>query len=71
MGRQLLILACEICGEKFEARARRKVVHCRKCAEKLRREGRGPVQIGRKPDANEVFIKFKLEEIDWQKLYYI
>jgi len=76
MAKQLLILTCEICGEKFEAHAGRKVVHCRKCAEKLRRKGLGPVQIRRKPVVNTVLIRSKAKEIEWERsekdlIYYL
>jgi len=67
MAKQPLILTCEICGEKFEAHARRKVVHCRECAKKLRRKGLGPVQIRRKPVAGTVSIKSEAKEIAWER----
>ena len=45
MARRFVTLTCEICSKKFAARAHRKSVHCRECAEELRRGGRGPVQV--------------------------
>ncbi|MBM3117940.1 MAG: hypothetical protein FJ006_00050 [Chloroflexi bacterium] len=76
MAKQLLILTCEICGEKFEAHARRKIVHCRKCAEKLRRKRLGSIQIRGKPVANAVLIKSEAKEIHWERsekdlIYYL
>lgn len=66
MTRQLLTLTCEICNKKFEAHVHRKVVHCRECAEKLRRKGIGPVQSKRKPTANPIFGKPHAKEIAWE-----
>jgi len=66
MVKQLLTLTCKSCGKKFEAHARRRVVHCQKCAEELRRERLGPVQIERKPAANSTFGKPQAKEIAWE-----
>jgi len=64
--RSLLTLICETCGRKFEAHARRRVVHCQECAEELRRRGLGPVQIKRRPAANRIFGKRQSKEITWE-----
>jgi len=41
-------LTCEICGRGFDAKHRRQHPHCLKCAERLRGEGLGPIQISRR-----------------------
>ncbi len=66
MAKQLLTLTCEICGKNFEAHTHRTVVHCQECAEKLRREGLGPVQIKREFVANHIFGKTIEKEIAWE-----
>ena len=66
MAKQLLTLICETCGKKFEAHARRRVVHCQECAEELRCKGLGPVQIRRKPAASPIFGKPQAKEIAWE-----
>jgi hypothetical protein len=66
MAKQLLTLICETCGKKFEAHARRRVVHCQECAEELRRQGLGPIQIRRRPAANPIFGKPQAKEIAWE-----
>ncbi len=66
MAKQLLTLICETCGKKFEAHAHRRVVYCQECAEELRRKGQGPIQIKRKPAANQIFGKPHAKEIAWE-----
>lgn len=53
MTRRRIKLVCERCGKEFEAGARRRVVHCRECAEYLRRKGQGPLQIQKKTSLNQ------------------
>ena len=67
MAKQLLTLVCESCGRKFEAHARRRVVHCQECAEELRRKGLGPVQIKRRTSANPISSKLEAKEIAWER----
>jgi DNA-directed RNA polymerase subunit RPC12/RpoP len=66
MAKQPLTLICETCGRKFEAHARRRVVHCQECAEELRHKSLGPVQIKGKPTANPIFGKPQVKEIAWE-----
>jgi hypothetical protein len=65
--RRLITLTCEICGKKFEARARRKSVHCRECAEDLRRKGLGPVQVKRKTSATPPYSNVQAKEVCWKQ----
>lgn len=45
---QGIIYTCDICGNKFESGRPRYIArNCKRCAEKLRREGKGPIQIQR------------------------
>lgn len=68
VAKQLLTLICETCGRKFEAHARRRVVHCQECAEELRRKGHGPVQIQRKVSANPPYSSdIQAKEICWEQ----
>lgn len=68
VAKRLLTLICETCGRKFEAHARRRVVHCRECAEELRRKGLGPVQvIKRRTSASPVSGKIRPKEIAWER----
>ena len=67
----MLTLECEIYGRIFEARRRRKIVHCRECAERLRKEGRGPIQQKSKGEHVPA-----IQALDWSKageyvLYYL
>ena len=67
MAKQLLTLICETCGRKFEAHARRRVMHCQECGEELRRKGLGPVQIERRTSANPISSKIQAKEIAWER----
>lgn len=67
MARQSITLTCEICGKKFEARARRKSAHCRECAEELRRTGQGPVQVKRAASVDLRHNKLPAKEIRWEQ----
>ena len=67
MGRQSITLTCEICRKKFEARARRKNVHCRECAEELRRRGQGPVQVKGTTSVNPPHNNLPAKEIRWEQ----
>lgn len=68
MAKRSIALVCEICSKKFEAHARRRVVHCRECAEDLRRRGQGPVQIQRKVSANPPYnSNIQAKEISWER----
>lgn len=50
----MLLLTCKVCGKEFEARRRRRSPHCGQCAERLRKEGRGPIQVRRRhPEPKE------------------
>lgn len=66
MARKLITLTCEICGKEFEAHAHRRVIHCRKCAEDLRRKGQGPVQTKRKAFARPPHNNLQAKEICWE-----
>lgn len=66
VAKQLLTLICETCGRRFEAHARRRVVHCQECAEELRRKGLGPVQIKRRTSATPISSKIQAKEIAWE-----
>lgn len=71
MARRFITLICEICGREFEAGARRKTVHCRECAEELRRKGRGPIQIMKTAPAtslhNNLPLKGPVKGICWEQ----
>lgn len=67
MPKQLITLVCETCGRKFEAHAHRRLVHCRECAEELRRKGLGPVQIKRRTSATPTSGKIQAKEISWER----
>lgn len=41
-------------------------MHCRECAEELRRRGLGPVQIKRRTAANQIFGQTQAKEIAWE-----
>ena len=47
----MLKLKCERCGKMFEAAHNRQIVHCKECAEYLRKRGEGPIQLKRKREA--------------------
>ena len=75
MGKQLLSLICEDCHKSFEARRRRRIVHCPECAGRLRRRGLGPVQTAMK-SANLICGKPQAKEIAWEQsekhlIYYL
>jgi hypothetical protein len=65
--RRFITLTCEICGKKFEARARRKSVHCRECAEELRRGGQGPVQVKGTASVRTPHNNLPAKEIRWEQ----
>ena len=44
----MLKLVCECCKKTFEAAHNREIIHCKECAEKLRKKGEGPIQLQRK-----------------------
>lgn len=67
VARRLITLICEICGKKFEAHARRKNVHCRECAEDLRRKELGPVQIKRGISPDPAHSNVQAKEICWEQ----
>jgi hypothetical protein len=66
VAKRLISLTCEICGKEFEAYARRKSGHCRECAEDLRRNKLGPVQIKRKTSSNSPYSSVQAKEIYWE-----
>ena len=45
---------CEERGQTFEAANKRRVIHCRECAERLRQKGRGPRQLRNQAGQEEV-----------------
>jgi len=47
-------LRCEICGGEFDSGAPRPFSHCQRCAEKLREQKLGPVQLLGRPDVAEL-----------------
>lgn len=53
-------LTCEICGSSFDAKHRRRQPHCQECAERLRSQGLGPIQIKRRRQAQD--------DIEWECL---
>lgn len=68
MTKRPITLVCEKCSEEFEARARRRVVHCRKCAEDLRTKDEGPVQMQRRISANSPYDgNIQAKEIPWTR----
>ena len=67
MARPLITLTCEICGKKFEARARRKSVHCQECAEDLRAKGLGPLQVKRGNSVKPPSSNVQAKEICWEQ----
>lgn len=67
----MLTLECEICGRIFEAKYGRKTVHCKECAERLRKEGRGPIQQKKREEYMPI-----TQMLDWSRagkhlLYYL
>ena len=64
---QPITLICENCGREFEARAHRRMVHCRECAEDLRYKRQGPVQTKRRIPANLPYSSVQAKEICWEQ----
>lgn len=67
MTTRTLTLTCEICRRQFEARARRKLVHCKRCAGELRRKGQGPVQTSRMAPAGSLCKDLPTNQICWEE----
>ena len=58
-------LECEICNQEFQAIHRRKYPHCQKCAEKLRKQGQGPIQLSRRAtDTQMTFSAWPVRHTD-------
>jgi hypothetical protein len=53
-------LTCEICGSSFDAKHRRRHPHCQECAESLRSQGLGPIQISQRRQTQD--------DIEWECL---
>lgn len=68
MVKRSFTLVCKICGKEFEAHARRRIVHCRECAEDLRRKGHGPVQLKRRVSTGLHYnSNIQAKEISWER----
>ncbi len=68
---------CEVCSKDFWAANRRGQFHCKKCAELLRDQGRGPRQPNRKAEAGApTAVRGEATLLDWSRagedlLYYL
>ena len=57
-------LKCEICGDTFNSRGFRPFKHCQQCAEELRRQRLGPVQLLERPEVARMIRSIIRREFD-------
>ena len=57
-------LKCEICGDTFNSSGFRPLKHCPQCAEKLRRQRLGPVQLLERPEVAGMIRSIIRREFD-------
>ena len=57
-------LKCETCGKNFSSSGFRPFKHCQECAEKLRRQRLGPVQLLERPEVAAMIRSIVRREFD-------
>lgn len=67
MAKRSITLTCKMCGKEFEARARRRTVHCPECAAYLRRNRLGPEQVKRRASAGSAPSVVQVRRICWEE----